>query len=235
MPNIEPTIQRVIRQAMARQLQCWRDEIKGDNHRLGWKVGFNRQVDQAKFGLPSAMIGYLSSARQIQNGGICHTTAEAKLLAEPEIALRMGADITTDTTASQALAAVNAVAPAIEIVDTTRTNSNEISEILATNMFHEAVIIGEPLALCSVPNGQQIRAALFINGEQQRSLEPDRVPDEFGSLIITVANILADQDECLRAGDWIITGAATTPIEIKAGDKLLLRMEPLGEVEVSIK
>ena len=225
-----PGIEQSIHQAMARQLQCWREEISGDNRRLGWKVGFNRETDQAKFGLPSAMIGYLSSGRQIQNGGVCRTTPEAKLLAEPEIALRMGADITSDTTPSQALAAVNAVAPAIEIVDTNRTHSKEISEILATNMFHEAVIIGEPLALCAVPNGQEIRASLLINGQQQRSLEPDRVPDEFGSLITVVAKILADQGECLRAGDWIITGAATTPNEIKAGDEILLRMEPLGEV-----
>jgi 2-oxo-3-hexenedioate decarboxylase len=229
-----PDIEQTIHQAMARQLQCWRQEISGDNRRLGWKVGFNREVDQAKFGLPSAMIGYLSTSRQIQNGGVCHTTAKAKLLAEPEIALRLGADITRDTTPSQALAAVNGVAPAIEIVDSNRTHSKEISEILATNLFHEAVIIGEPLALCAVPNGQEIRASLLINGQQQRSLEPDRVPDEFGSLITVVAGILAEQGECLRAGDWIITGAATTPIEIKPGDEIVLQTEPLGEVRLSV-
>ena len=229
-----PDIEQTIHQAMARQLQSWREEISGDPRRLGWKVGFNRQVDQAKFGLPSAMIGYLSSGRQIENGGVCHTTPAAKLLAEPEIALRMGADITSDTTPSQALAAVNAVAPAIEIIDTNRTHSTEISEILATNMFHHAVIIGEPLALCAVPSGQEIRASLLINGEQQRSLEPDRVPDEFGSIITVVAGILAKQGECLRAGDWIITGAAATPIEIKAGDEIVLQMEPLGEVRLSV-
>ena len=224
-PDIEQTIHR----AMARQLKHWREEIGGDNHRLGWKVGFNRQVDQARYGLPSAMIGYLSGARQIQNGGVYHASPAANLLAEPEIALRLGADITRDTTPDQALAAVNAIAPAIEIVDTHRTHSKEISEILASNLFHEAVIIGEPLTLCTIPNRQDIRVSLSINGQNQRGLEADRVPDEFGSLIAVVAKILATQGECLRAGDWIITGAASTPIEIKAGDEITLRMEPLGE------
>jgi len=228
------TIEQTIHQAMARQLQCWREALSGDNHRLGWKIGFNREVDQAKFGLPSAMVGYLNTGRQIENGSVYHAPTGANLLAEPEIALRMGADITRDTTTTQALAAVNGVAPAIEIVDTNRTDSNEISEILATNMFHEAVVIGEPLALCAVPNAQQLRASLLINGEQQRSLEPDRIPEEFGALITVVARILADQGECLRSGDWIITGAAAAPVKIKAGDEVALKMEPLGEVGFSV-
>ena len=164
--NIEQTVQLVIRQARAHQQQCWREEMTDDNRRLGWKAGFNRKIDQTKFGLPSAIIGCLSSGCQIQNGGVCHTIPEANLLAEQEISLRMGAD---------------------------------------------------------------------INGEQQFSLEPDRVPDEFSNLITTVANILADQDEYLHADDWKITGAAATPIGIKAGDKQLLKMEPLGEVELNVE
>ncbi|MDH5517781.1 MAG: fumarylacetoacetate hydrolase family protein [Gammaproteobacteria bacterium] len=231
----ESDIQQKIQQAMAVQLQHWREELTCDNRRLGWKVGFNRQVDQAKFELPSAMIGYLTTGRQIPNGGICHTSPQTNLLAEPEIALRIGADITRDTTPKQAQAAVNAVAPAIEIVDTSRTDSKQISEILATNLYHHAVIIGEPLTLCSVPSAQDIRAALYIDDEQQRSLEPDRVPDEFGTLITTVAGILADQGECLRTGDWIITGAASTAVEIKAGNKILLQMRPFGKVNFSVK
>lgn len=230
-----PDINTTIHQAMQRQLQSWREEISENNQRLGWKVGFNREVDQAKFGLPTAMVGYLTSGRQITNGGVCKATPEANLLVEPEIALRMGADITNDTTASQALAAVNAVAPAIEIVDINRTQSKEIGEILATNLFHHAVVIGEPLALCNVPNKAAMRASLLINGKEQRTLEDDRLPDEFGTLITVVAKILAEHGECLRAGDWIITGAATTPIKVKAGDEVLLKMEPLGEVGLSVE
>jgi 2-keto-4-pentenoate hydratase len=180
------------------------------------------------------MIGYLTTDRQIPSGGTCKASDGSTLLTEAEIALQMGADITIDMTPQQALASVSAVAPALEIVDTSRVTSGEIGDILAGNLFHEAVVIGNPLSLCSVPGKQEIHAELSINKKIQRTLEQDRVPNEFGTLIKVVAGILAKQGETLQAGDWVITGAATTPVPVSPGDEISLSMAPLGELSLSI-
>jgi 2-keto-4-pentenoate hydratase len=57
--------------------------------------------------------------------------------------------------------------------------------------------------------------------------------DDFGVIVKVVADILGRHGEQLRVGDWIISGAAATPIEIHAGDVISLELEPLGSLTLT--
>ncbi len=219
-----------IQQGMQRQLQQWRTTLAAGDKRLGWKIGFNRVVDQQKFELPSAMVGYLTRQQQISSGQSYTIPAGSTILVEAEIALLIAADLPANATLTQARNVIQGYAAALELVDTNRTASNDITEMLAGNLFHAAAVIGST----TVANPGHFSVSLMINGVEVRSLEEERLAADFGAIAQLVANILGQQGESLQAGDWIICGALTAPVEVHGGDIITLLLEPLEEITLTM-
>ena len=223
-----------IQQGMQRQLSLWQDTVASRQQRLGWKIGFNMSADQQRLGLPSAMVGFLSAERRHITDGSYQPSADATLLIEPEVALLIGCDLPAGATAEQAIAAIEAYSAALELVDTTRSVDDDIEEILAGNMFHEGVVLAEQRLSPGDYHRAQLSLSLRINNVEVRTLEQPRVPDDFATIVITVANTLAAHGERLQRGDWIISGAAAKPVPVQAGDEISLEMGELGQVRLSI-
>jgi 2-keto-4-pentenoate hydratase len=223
-----------IERGMQRQLALWRDTTSRPPQRLGWKIGFNMAADQQRLGLPAAMVGFLSNERRIAPGACYHSSPHATLLVEPEVAILIGSDLAAGASAATANAAIEAYSAALELVDTTRSVHDDIEAILAGNMFHEAVVLAEQRLLPDAFHRDQLSLSLRINQQEVRTLEQARVPQDFSTLIITVANTLAAHGEQLQAGDWIITGAAARPVSVKAADHIALEIGALGTVTLCI-
>lgn len=224
-----------IQRGMGLLFHQWRDALGDGDTRLGWKVGFNREVDQLRARLPSAMIGVLTQQHQLANGSGYIVPAQGNLLVEPEVALQVSADVAADASADQVAAAIGRYAAALELVDTTRTQSGHIGDMLAGNLFHEAVLIAEPSLPAEAYSRPDLQMQLLVNDTPVATLAQDRVPEDFVGLVQTVAALLASQGEQLKAGDWIITGAAAAPVGVKPGDTIRLTMESLGELTLRLE
>ncbi|MBI5450811.1 MAG: fumarylacetoacetate hydrolase family protein [Gammaproteobacteria bacterium] len=227
------TTEAKIYSGFSRQLQLWRDEVVRHEQRLGWKVGFALPVDQQRFELPSALVGYLTQARHLSSGQCYRAPATAMLKVEPEVAVLIGRDVSVGASLEQAQAAIASYAPALELVDSTRSVHDDIEAILAGNMFHEAVLLGAPLPARAYDR-KHLELSLAINGKETSTLEHQRVPQDFSALILTVAGLLEAQGERLLRGDWIITGAAATPVPVQGGDSIALDMGFMGKLKLTI-
>jgi 2-keto-4-pentenoate hydratase len=223
-----------IQRGMQRQLAQWRESVANRQQRLGWKIGFNMVADQQRLGLPSAMVGFLTSERRLTPGGRYRAAAGSALLVEPEVALQMGCDLAAGATAQQANAAIRGYSAALELVDTTRSVHDDIEAVLAGNMFHEGLVLAEQCLAPNDFNRGQLHLSLVINHREMRVLEQPRVPQDFSAIVITVADMLAAHGECLKEGDWIITGAAAKPVPVQAGDVITLDMGLLGQISLTI-
>ena len=223
-----------IQTGMHRQLQLWRTTVAAQHQRLGWKTGFTLPADQQRHNLPSAMVGFLSRERCYQSGDHYQAPANAVLLVEPEVAVQMGADVPAGASTEQAVAAIARYSAALELVDTTRSADDDIEAILAGNLFHEGVVLAPSQLPARNYRREHLSISLRINGREVRTLEPARVPDDFSSIILTVANTLAAQGEQLQKDDWIITGAATQPAAVAVGDEIELDMGVLGKLVLGI-
>lgn len=224
-----------IQRGMTRQIQTWRDLVSSRDHRLGWKVGFNMVADQQRLKLPSAMVGYLTKERSLISGSHYQASDSSILLVEPEVAILIGQDVPANATAEQANEAIAAYTAALELVDTTRSVDNDIEEILGCNMFHESVLLAEQRLVPQDYIRDKLSISLSINNKEIRTLEQQRVPQDFSIIIRDVANILAAHGEQLKKGDWIITGAAAKPAPVQAGDEILLVMGVLGQISLKIE
>jgi 2-keto-4-pentenoate hydratase len=223
-----------IHNGMRRQLQTWRDTVAAQQQRLGWKTGFTLAADQQRLNLPSAMVGYLARERCYRSGEHYRAAPGSVLLVEPEVALQMGADVPAGASAEQARAAIAAYTAALELVDTTRSVDDDMEAILAGNLFHDGVALSESRLPARDYRRELLSISVRINGREVRTLEPARVPDDFSAIILAVANTLAAHGEQLQKGDWIITGAATKPAAVAAGDEIEADMGALGKVVLRI-
>ena len=219
---------------MRRQIQTWRDTVADRQQRLGWKTGFTLIADQRRLNLPSAMVGFLTRERCYRSGEHYQAPPGAVLLVEPEVAIQMGADVPAGASAEQACAAIASYTAALELVDTTRSVDDDMEAILAGNMFHEGVVLAESQLPARDYRREQLGISLRISGCEVRTLEPVRVPEDFSAIILAVANTLAAQGEQLQKGDWIITGAATKPAAVAAGDEIEVDMGVLGSLLLRI-
>ena len=100
---------------------------------VGWKIGINVAALQEHFGLAGPVVGYLTSATQLEPGAPVDLTGWQRPMLEVEVAARVGPD-----------GALASVAPALELVDLDLPFEH-IGPILEGNVFHRGVIFGPEL------------------------------------------------------------------------------------------
>lgn len=209
------------------QLESWRAELKGGARRVGWKIGLNVPEIQGKLGLREAVIGFLTSATQLQPGGDYSGGDAVELRAEPEIAIRIGRDLAANADADAAREAIAGVAPALELVDVGRPPS-DFQAIIAANIFHRAFVLGPSQP--ALP-AEGVGAGVAVNG--QRRTQAD-APDDFTEVVMLVARLLEAAGQHLHEGDTILGGSLTEQVDVGPGDLVAAELGRLGRVDVRV-
>ena len=99
---------------------------------------------------------------------------------------------------------------------------------MAGNVFHRAVVFGPTRQDAAVSGAV---ATVTVDGEQR---ERDDVTTDLAETICVVADLLGAVGERLSAGDRIIAGSLTTPVDLARGNRVELDLGPLGSAEVSL-
>jgi len=219
---------------MRAQLDARRQRLNRGERPVGWKLGYMDAAVRARLGLPHPLVGFLTSGRLIPDGGALRSSPTAHQLAESEVALRLGSDLAAGCSARLAAEAIDTVAPAIEIVDVTQP-LEDVSAILAGNLFHAAVVLGPPQRVTGLSSLPDIQGGLWVNGHPHGTVAPDSLPQNPGALLAQVAGLLGHFGEALRAGDWIITGSVIKPARVHAGDGVVVDLGVLGRVALVIE
>lgn len=208
---------------------------------IGWKIGATNPAAREMLGVAEPFYGVLLSTLTADaSGGAPARFAAGEMfqrIVEPEIALEIGADLDPadapfDTDAIAA--AVRAVLPAIEIVDTPLSAGIKAGgpALIADGGAHGRWVRGAPVADWRGLDLIGHRVTLSLDGALIREGRGGNV--EGGPLAATawLANALALRGRGLRAGDYVSTGTATQPAPAEAGQTLLADFGVLGQVEV---
>jgi len=219
----DPRVQAGLR----RQLEGWRKLIAGGAQRLGWKIGLNAAEVQQKLGLDEPVIGFLTSASRLEPGASHSIGGMERPLVEPEVAVRLRRPLEAGARPDEALAAIESLGPAIEVVDIA-SPPEDVEEALAGNVFHRAVVLGPHRQDAAVSG---VEASVRVNGEERQAARADV---ELADTISLVADLLGSAGELLEAGDTIICGSLTPPVRVAPGDQVEVDLGPLGRVELSL-
>src|SRR5262249_55457532 len=108
-----------VARGMRAQLALRRQRLDAGDAPLGWKVGFAAPAMLERLNITGPLVGFLTRAARVQSGGSVSLAGWVKPVAEPEIAVHIGCDVSAGTDHATAKAAIAGISPAIEIVDLT--------------------------------------------------------------------------------------------------------------------
>jgi 2-keto-4-pentenoate hydratase len=205
--------------------------LAGGAEPAGWKVGFNMPAVQKAFGITQPISGFLTTATLVSAGESHSLRGARQPMAEPELAIHIGAELAADCDRSAAQAAIIALGPAIEVVDVD-SSLTDLAEIVARNVFHRAVLFGQPVA--GVPISD-IVARVALNGEPFGEVEPLEATLDPVGVVCLIARTIGAGGERLRPGDAIISGSLVPPPVASPGDELALDLGPLGSLSLAFE
>lgn len=215
--------------SLTEQLDLLRTRLDAGMPRRGWKVGINVPEVQRKLGLSSALVGWLDGDRVFPSGSAIAIPPGSKIYVEPELCLRMAAPVHAETDRASASAAVDAIAPALELVDYSKPAAT-LDDIVRGSMFHSACVLGDwrsPDARLDISAFVSLRVG-SLQSEPARS---DLVPGDLADLVILVAALLAEGSQQLLPGDLILSGSFTAKaLPLRAGETATAELGPFGLV-----
>ena len=132
-------------QAYGIQLGVIARRIAAGERQIGWKVGLTAVPIQQQFGFHEPVFGCILDSR---SSG--HVFGREELIRpgfEPELCLRVGHALRGEVDVSTVRGAIDAVYPALEIIETRGDLSAQIAVAMADNAQQKTVVLGKPVAL----------------------------------------------------------------------------------------
>jgi 2-oxo-3-hexenedioate decarboxylase len=227
VPQIDPQGELALAEAYAIQSASIQRRVARGERRVGVKMGFTSRAKMVQMGIDDVIWGRLTSAMQVEEGAPVAFSRFVHPRVEPELAFVLKKSLPGEVTAVEALAAVEAVAPALEIIDSRYQDFKfSLPDVIADNASSSGFVVGawsDPhqdfsnLGLTMSIDGRvlQVGSTAAILGHPLRSL-------------VAAARLSAAAGEPLQAG-WIVMAGGATPAEwIRPGQYVAIEMERLG-------
>jgi 2-oxo-3-hexenedioate decarboxylase len=224
-PQLEHPIS--LEQAYAIQQLSIERRLQRGERRIGIKMGFTSRAKMIQMGVSDMIWGRLTSGMLVDDGGSINLAGYVHPRVEPEVAFLIGRPLSGRVTAPQALAAVDAVAPALEIIDSRyRDFRFSLTDVVADNSSSSGFVVGpwrspatdlDNLGMVMAFDGraQAFGSTAAILGHPLRSL-------------VAAARVVADAGQTLQPGDIVLAGGATAASALVAGIHVSLEVESLG-------
>jgi len=202
--------------------------------RIGIKMGLTSRAKMAQVGVSEMTWGRLTNAMRREEGGALSRAGFIHPRAEPEVAFLIKSRLSGVVTAVEAMAAVEAVAPAVEIIDSRYENFKFTwADVVADNSSSSAFFVGgwskpdtdiSNLAITVAVDGRpvQIGSTAAILGHPVRSL-------------VAAARLVAQWGEALNPGDIVMAGGATAAHPLSVGNYVSAQFETLGRVAFNVE
>lgn len=201
---------------------------------IGIKMGFTSQAKMAQMGVADQICGQLTDAMRVANGGVIALDRYIHPRCEPEVAFLLKHALPHDATEQQAFDAIEAIAPAIEIIDSRyRQFRFSLTDVIADNASSAGFVLGDWITCPADLVG--LKVALSIDGEvRQTGATSDILGNPVRSLV-AAARLAAQAGMSLQAGSIILAGAATAAEALAPGMQIAATVASLGKVGFSVE
>lgn len=207
--------------------------LRRGERRCGMKMGFTSRAKMAQMGIADMCWGRLTDGMIVEDGDAVPLSRYVHPRVEPEIAFLLRKRLTFPCTAAEAMAAVDGVASAMEIIDSRYRNFRfSLEDVVADNASSSGFVVG-PWRSRDVDLGNlgmilefdfrpvQIGSSAAILGHPARSL-------------VAAARLAAEAEETLQPGWIVMAGGATAAEALRPGVHVRNSVESLGSVSFSV-
>ena len=203
---------------------------------IGWKVGLTAVAVQKQLGVDSPDFGQLLDTMLVQDGATIDTSTMIWPRVEPEIAFVLKTPLKgPGVTVEDVLAATEALAPALEVVDSrVKDWKIKLGDTVSDNASCGRFVLGSRR---TPPEGIDLPAETvkyFVNDEQTGTSTGAAVLGHPAAAVAWLANTLADLGQSLEAGQVIMPGSLLAMVDGKPGTSFRAEYENLGSVSVKM-
>jgi 2-oxo-3-hexenedioate decarboxylase len=207
--------------------------LKRGERLVGVKMGLTSRAKMRQVNVDEVVWGRLTDAMRLEEGASLSRRRYVHPRIEPELAFLLKAPLTGEVTAAEAMAAVGAIAPAMEIIDSRYQNFKfALPDVIADNSSSSGFVVGDwsspaqdysNLGLVMEVNGRpvEIGSTAAILGNPSRSL-------------VAAARLAGAALGRLEAGWIVLAGGATAAHSLKVGEHVRLTMQNLGSVSIRV-
>ncbi len=199
----------------------------------GLKVGFTSKAKMIQMGVDQVIFGHLTSDMQIQNSGRISMAQAIHPRIEPEIAFRLAEDVDYVLSPNSALSAVDAIAPALEIIDSRYKDFQfTLQDVIADNSSSSHFVVGDwrPATI----DVSSLRMTLHIDEQAPLTGYSHEISGHPINSLIDLSALAVQHGVVMKAGWIILAGAATAAVPIKEVSKASCKVAGLGDVEVYV-
>jgi len=201
--------------------------------RVGIKMGFTSRAKIIQMGVDDMIWGRLTDGMLVEDGGEISFAKYVHPRVEPEVAYLLKEPLVGPVTTIQAMAAVEAIAPALEIIDSRYKDFKfTVEDVVADNSSSSGFVVGP---WC---------AAEYDHSNLGMVMEFDGRPVQIGSTaailnnparsLVAASRMVAEVGERLEAGWIVMAGSATAAEALAPGVSVRNSVEGLGSVSFKV-
>jgi 2-keto-4-pentenoate hydratase len=209
-----------------------------DGNSVGYKIACTNKSAQELLGLDEPFYGRLLSASVYPSPARVDAGDFFMRVIEPEFGFQMSSDLPPENMPFEpedVAAAVGAVLPAIEIVDSRYTDWTTMDgpSLIADNGCHGAWVQGEPQNNWRDHDIPALEVRLIVNDEIVREGRGDMIMGHPINALTWLANRLGRLGRGLKAGDLISTGTCAEIYHAEAGERIRAEFGPVGSIDLN--
>ena len=225
---------RILR-GMKTQLRLRQDRLDAGEKLLGWKVGFGAPAAMERLRIDAPLIGFLTDRTLLRSDAALSLSGWMKPVAEPEIAVYIGNDLSEGSDRETTRAAIASIGPAIELADVDFPPV-DVEAILAGNVYNRHVIFGRSDSSRAGCVLDGLVGRIYRNGkEMAATTDPQALTGDLINIVRHIADLLAALGERLRAGEMVITGSIVPPLWIESKEEIRFTLDPIDTVSINLR
>jgi len=202
--------------------------------RIGVKMGLTSRAKMLQVGVDEVAWGRLTDAMLVEEGTALSRARYVHPRVEPEVAFLMKAPLAGKVTAAAALAAVEAIAPAMEIIDSRYENFKfALEDVIADNTSSSGLVIG---SWCDPRiDFSNLGVILEIDGEVVQVGSTAAILGHPIRSLVAAARLVAEAGEQINAGDIVMAGGITAAPNLAPGQTVRTTVQDLGAVMFQVE
>ena len=225
---------------------AWRElRLARGEQLVGHKIGLTSRAMQAAMNITTPDSGFLTDAMVFPAGSTVTAADHLDAKLEVELAFVLAHDLDADVVerpgfgVESVLEVTEYVTPALELIaartfrrDPSSGITRTVVDTIADNAANAGVVVGGRRV---APDGVDLRwvgALLERNGVIEETGLAAGVLGHPAQGIVWLARRYAEQGLALRAGELVLAGSFTRPVDVRAGDRFRADYGALGAFEV---
>ncbi len=200
----------------------------------GWKAGLTSKAKMEQMGVNAPAIGFLTDAMARPENSAITISDLVHPRVECEVAFVMKETLKgPGCTLQDVLDATDYVLPAIEIIDSRFSGFKfDLESVIADNCSSARYVGGGRARYAHDLDLKTLGVVMEKNGEIVTTAASAAVMGHPAESIAMIVNILAELDEALPAGSFVMSGGITEAVAVQPGDNVIARFQELGSVSI---